>query len=177
MAKLRQSSVLVASPEQVLGNPPFVPTSSFYDTFFKSEKTMRFISSITLAFSFVICTLALPRSPRTRTGSLIFPQADQECAKMSCPNPYHTGAAYCRNLNRGCYLCLPNPPSRLPFVTFACVGHWELERPLEVSGISNVSANRSAIWNAFDIETAVQWCRQASNFSWLHSDNKWKPKL
>ena len=117
---------------------------------------MRFISSITLALSFVICILAVPRPPRTRTGSLIFPEADRECVKMSCPNPSHTGAAFCRNLNRGCFLCLPNPRSILPFLTFACIGHWESEPPLNVSGAFDISVNRSAIGNAFDIETAAQ---------------------
>lgn len=155
MAKLRQSSVLRRFSRTGARNPPFRAHFQHYDTFFKSEDRMHSITSIILAFSFVICTIAVPRPPRTRTGSLIFPEADQECVKMSCPNPSHTGAAFCRNLNRGCYLCLPNPPSLLPFLTFACIGHWELERPLEVSGVSNVSANRSAIGNAFDIETAV----------------------
>lgn len=118
--------------------------------------TLLSISISTFVFIFTTPTLALPSPPRTPTGSLIFPEADQQCVKMSCPDQFHTGATYCRSLNRGCLFCAPNPRSLMPFVTFACIGHWEVERPWGGFGVSNGSASRSTIWNEFDGETAAR---------------------
>lgn len=117
------------------------------------------VSMITLLFLlvFVNYTLALPPiPPRTPSASLVFAEADQQCGKVSCPNPYHAGAAFCRNLNQGCLFCGPNPRSIRPFFTFACVGHWQVGRPFEEHGVLNGSANRSAAENAFEVEVAAR---------------------
>lgn len=114
-----------------------------------------FINSFTLIITVLACqTPALPSPLQSPKNLSVFsdPNTDQQCGMVSCRNPYHGGAAFCRNLNQGCVFCGPNPRSKPPFVTFACVGHWQHLFDGDIIRAANVSLNASATMEIVDID-------------------------
>ena len=92
-------------------------------------KKRPFITSLPLflLFTLVAFTLALPTAVPLRApsnGVLVLPEAEQQCAQASCLNLFDTGGAFCRSLNRGCYLCGPNPSSLLSLSLTSVIGRW-----------------------------------------------------